>query len=132
LIALSVFFFKVPITGSFLTFVIAAFIYVVIATSMGFLISTFMHSQIAAIFGTAILTILPASQFSGILDPVSSLEGLGAMIGHVYPVTHFLTISRGIFSKGLSFNDLHGAFISLLFTVPVLLGLCLLCIKKQE
>lgn len=132
LVALSVFFFKVPITGSFLTFVIAAFMYVVIATSMGFLISTFMHSQIAAIFGTAILTILPASQFSGILEPVSSLEGLGAMIGHVYPVTHFLIISRGIFSKGLSFNDLHHSFIALLFTVPVILGLCLLIIKKQE
>lgn len=132
LVALSVFFFKVPITGSFLTFVLAAFIYVVIATSMGFLISTFMHSQIAAIFGTAILTILPATQFSGILEPVSSLEGLGAFIGRIYPVTHFLTISRGIFSKGLGFNELHHAFFSLLLAVPVLMILCLLFIKKQE
>ncbi|PWY56695.1 multidrug ABC transporter ATP-binding protein [Legionella qingyii] len=132
LVALSVFFFKVPISGSFLTFLMAAFIYVVIATSMGFLISTFMHSQIAAIFGTAILTILPATQFSGILEPVSSLEGLGALIGQIYPVTYFLNISRGIFSKGLGFNELHGALFSLLLAVPILMALCLCFIKKQE
>nr|HAT8713391.1 ribosome-associated ATPase/putative transporter RbbA [Legionella jordanis] len=132
LVTLSIFFFKVPITGSFLTLFIAAFIYVVIATSMGFLISTFMHSQIAAIFGTAILTILPATQFSGMLEPVSSLEGIGAIIGRIYPVTHFLDISRGVFSKGLGFSDLYRPFFSLLFTVPILLGLCLVFIKKQE
>lgn len=109
---------------------LAAFIYVVIATSMGFLISTFMHSQIAAIFGTAILTILPATQFSGILEPVSSLEGLGAFIGRIYPVTHFLTISRGIFSKGLGFNELHHAFFSII-TCGACLNDSLLVIHKE-
>lgn len=43
---------------------------------MGLLISTFMKSQIAAIFGTAIITLIPATQFSGMIDPVASLEGL--------------------------------------------------------
>lgn len=42
---------------------------------MGLLISTFMKSQIAAIFGTAIITLIPATQFSGMIDPVASLEG---------------------------------------------------------
>ncbi len=45
---------------------------------MGLLISTFLRSQIAAIFGTAVLTLLPATLFSGMIDPVSSLEGGGA------------------------------------------------------
>ncbi|MBU5881504.1 hypothetical protein, partial [Vibrio cholerae] len=47
----------------------------IIATGMGLLISTFMKSQIAAIFGTAIITLIPATQFSGMIDPVASLEG---------------------------------------------------------
>lgn len=132
LVALSVFLFKIPITGSFLNLTAAAFLYVVIATSMGFMISTFMRSQIAAIFGTSILTVLPATQFSGIIEPVSSLEGWGAFIGKLYPVTHFLTISRGAFSKALGFGDLQVSFFSLLLAVPVLLGLCLILLKKQE
>ncbi|ODT68713.1 MAG: hypothetical protein ABS69_16550 [Nitrosomonadales bacterium SCN 54-20] len=91
-----------------------------------------MRSQIAAIFGTSIITILPAAQFSGMIDPVSSLEGAGALIGHIYPTTHFLTISCGVFSKALGFADLQIPFLALLITVPLLLGLCILFLKKQE
>lgn len=72
--------------------------------------SSFMSSQTAAIFGTAIATLIPASQYSGFIDPLSSLEGIGAAIGHVYPMTYFLTISRGTFSKALGFADLQTAF----------------------
>ena len=51
-------------------------------------------------------TILPAVQFSGLINPVSSLEGAGAVIGSIYPATWFVTICRGVFSKGLGFADL--------------------------
>jgi ribosome-dependent ATPase len=124
--------FGVPLTGSFVTLVAGALLYVMTSTAMGLLFSSFMRSQIAAIFATAILTILPATQFSGMTDPVSSLEGLGAAIGRVYPMTHFLTISRGTFSKGLHFGDLHAAFLPLLIAVPVLVGLTAALLKKQE
>ena len=69
-----------------------------------------MRSQIAAIFGTTIGTMIPAMQFSGMIDPVSSLQGVGRRgSAQVYPMTHFLTIARGTFSKALGFADLHGA-----------------------
>jgi ribosome-dependent ATPase len=70
LCALSVFVFGVAHKGSFLTLTLAALLYVTIATGLGLLISTFMKSQIAAIFGTAIITLIPATQFSGMIDPV--------------------------------------------------------------
>ncbi|HBT5297936.1 TPA: ribosome-associated ATPase/putative transporter RbbA, partial [Klebsiella pneumoniae] len=73
LCALSVFVFGVAHKGSFLTLTLAALLYVTIATGLGLLISTFMKSQIAAIFGTAIITLIPATQFSGMIDPVASL-----------------------------------------------------------
>ncbi|STV40415.1 multidrug ABC transporter permease [Klebsiella pneumoniae] len=81
LCALSVFVFGVAHKGSFLTLTLAALLYVTIATGLGLLISTFMKSQIAAIFGTAIITLIPATQFSGMIDPVASLEGPGAGLG---------------------------------------------------
>lgn len=132
LAVLAVTIFGVPLTGSFVTLTMGTLLYVVCATAMGLLISTFMRSQIAAIFGTALFTILPAIEFAGIIDPVSSLEGAGAVIGRFYPTTHFLTISRGVFSKGLDFADLYRSFIPLMTTIPVLIGLSAALLKKQE
>ncbi|HGU5359500.1 TPA: ribosome-associated ATPase/putative transporter RbbA [Klebsiella pneumoniae] len=132
LCALSVFVFGVAHKGSFLTLTLAALLYVTIATGLGLLISTFMKSQIAAIFGTAIITLIPATQFSGMIDPVASLEGPGRWIGQIYPTSHFLAIARGTFSKALNISDLWGSFIPLLIAVPLVLGLSVLLLKKQE
>lgn len=128
---LSVFVFGVSHKGSFLTLSLAALLYVTIATGLGLLISTFMKSQIAAIFGTAIITLIPATQFAGMIDPVASLEGPGRWIGQIYPTSHFLTIARGTFSKALNLGD-WGSFIPLLIAVPLVLGLSVLLLKKQE
>lgn len=132
LCALSVVVFGVAHKGSFLTLTLAALLYVTIATGLGLLISTFMKSQIAAIFGTAIITLIPATQFSGMIDPVASLEGPGRWIGQIYPTSHFLTIARGTFSKALSLTDLWASFIPLLIAIPLVLGLSVWLLKKQE
>jgi ribosome-dependent ATPase len=127
----AVFAFGVPFTGSLPAFVSAALLYVVASTAVGLLISTFMSSQIAAIFGTAVLTIVPAVQFSGMIDPVSSLEGAGAVIGQIYPTAHFMTIARATFSKALGFSDLYASFAALALAGPVLLSLSVALLKKQ-
>ncbi|HCB3587646.1 ribosome-associated ATPase/putative transporter RbbA [Citrobacter koseri] len=132
LCALSVFVFGVPHKGSFLTLTLAALLYVTIATGMGLLISTFMKSQIAAIFGTSIITLIPATQFSGMIDPVASLEGPGRWIGEIYPTSHFLTIARGTFSKALDLMDLWPLFVPLAIAIPLVIGLSVLLLKKQE
>jgi ribosome-dependent ATPase len=64
------------------------------------------RSQIAAMFFAMLGTMIPATQFSGLTDPVSSLEGAGRWIGEIYPATHMFTISRGVFSKALGLHDL--------------------------
>ncbi|MGE3296343.1 MAG: ribosome-associated ATPase/putative transporter RbbA [Porticoccaceae bacterium] len=129
---LAVTLFRVPMTGSLPTLTFAALLYVIASTTLGLVISTFMRSQIAAIFGTAVLTILPAVEFSGMIDPVSSLEGIGRAIGRIYPATYFLTITRGTFSKGLHFADLYQALVPLALAIPLLLGLGALLTRKQE
>ncbi len=132
LLLMAVALFRVPMTGSVPALAAAALIYVSASTALGLVFSTFMRSQIAAIFATTILTMLPAAQFSGMIDPVSSLEGLGRLIGEIYPTTHVLTIARGTFSKALGFGDLAASFVPLLLAVPVLLGLAVLLLRKQE
>lgn len=131
LAGLSILGFGVPFSGSFLALAAAALLYVVAATALGLVISAFISSQIAAIFGTALITLIPAVQFSGMTDPVSSLEGVGALIGQIYPTSHFMTIARGTFSKALGFGDLVGSFLPLALAGPVLIGLAALLLRKQ-
>ncbi len=131
LAGMAIFVFQVPVTGGFAALTLAALLYVVIATGFGLVLSSFLKSQIAAIFGTAILTMIPATQFSGIIDPVSSLQGAGAVIGHIYPTTYLVTISRGTFSKALDFADLWPSFLPLALAIPVLFGLGAILLRKQ-
>jgi ribosome-dependent ATPase len=124
--------FGVPITGSFVALTLAALLFSLSSTAMGLLASTVTRSQIAAMFFAMIGTILPAVQFAGLINPVSSLEGAGRLIGQVYPATYMFSISRGVFSKALNFSDLQGAFWPLAVAVPVLLGAAIVLLKKQE
>ena len=124
--------FGVPVKGSLFTLTLAALVFIICSTGFGLLASTFTNSQIAALFVTMIGTIIPCVQFAGLLNPVSSLEGMGALIGQVYPATHFLTISRGVFSKALAVGDLGSSFWPLVLAAPVILGLSVLLLKKQE
>lgn len=129
---LAVTLFDVPMKGSVAALFTGALLYVISATAMGLVMSSFMKSQVAAVFGTAIATLIPAMQYSGFLNPVSSLQGYEAFIGHIYPTSHFLTISRGTFAKALVFGDLPSSFVPLLLAIPVLIGLCTVLLKKQE
>jgi ribosome-dependent ATPase len=124
--------FGVPVKGSFAALAAGALLFVMFSTGFGLFSSTFTRSQIAALFLTIIATIIPAVQFSGLLNPVSSLVGVGAFIGRIYPATYFLNITRGVFNKALGFSGLHAAFWPLLLAAPVVVGLAILLLKKQE
>lgn len=124
--------FGVPVKGSFATLALATLIFVVGSTAMGLLASTVTKSQIAAIFVTLIGTLIPYVQFAGLLNPVSSLQGAGAVIGRLFPATHFVTISRGVFNKALDVSGLAASFWPLLAAVPVILGLAIVLLRKQE
>ena len=124
--------FNVPVKGSFLTLLLATLIYVGFSTGFGLFSSTFTRSQIAAMFFAMVGSMLPAIQFAGMINPVSTLEGAGRMIGEIYPATHYITVSRGVFNKALGIADLHTALIPMLLAALFILGLSIAMLKKQE
>jgi ribosome-dependent ATPase len=87
---------------------------------------------VAALFATSVFTLIPATSFCGLTDPVSSLEGFGRLVGELYPTSYYITISRGTFSKALDFAGLYKSFLPLLIAIPVLTGLSMASLKKQE
>jgi ribosome-dependent ATPase len=132
MLLLALFVFKVPLKGSFPTLLAGVLIYVTTMTGYGMLISAFTKTQIAALFGTAILTVLPATQFAGMMTPVSSLAGAAQIIGRGFPMTYYVPISVGTFTKGLGFADLSEDLLALAIFVPIMTLLSVLLLRKQE
>ncbi|MFH1806419.1 MAG: ribosome-associated ATPase/putative transporter RbbA [Pseudomonadota bacterium] len=132
LVLLALLVFGVTVKGSFWALLAGAFLYVIATTGVGLLISSFVKTQIAALFGTAILTIVPSVLFSGMMQPVSSLSGGAAFIGTIFPTSHFLTISVGTFTKALGFSSLIPEFLALAVFLPVLTIASVLFLGKQE
>ena len=124
--------FGVPLKGSFLALLLGVVLYVTSTTGLGMLISAFASTQIAALFGTIILTFVIGTQFSGMLTPVSALQGAPAIMGRGFPMTYFLRISIGTFAKGLGFRDLGASLLAVAVFIPVLTILSLLLLRKQE
>ena len=132
LTALALFLFRVPLKGGFLPLAFGAILYVWATTGLGLFMSSFAKTQIAAIFGTAIATTMPATQFSGMMTPVASLTGAAALMGKLFPTTYFIKISVGSFTKALGFIDLIPNYVALAAFIPALTVLSLLFLKKQE
>ena len=129
---MALFVFQVPLKGSFLVLLLGALIYVTTTTAYGMVISAFARTQIAALFGTAIMTVLPASQFAGMMTPVSSLSPTAQIMGRAFPMTYFVPISVGTFTKGLGFADLGSSLVELAAFIPVLTLISFLLLRKQE
>ena len=124
--------FGIPLKGSVTALVVAALLFCVCSTGIGLLASTFTRSQIGAIFFTMIGTMVPAIQYAGLINPVTALQGAGRAVGEAYPVSHMLTISRGVFGKALGFAGLSPDFLALLAAIPVILGLAIAALPRQE
>ena len=98
--------FHVPVKGSFGALALGALLYVFSTCGFGQLISTFTRTQVAAVFATTVIAVIPTVNFSGLLVPVSSLTGQGRLIGLMFPMAWFQPISVGTFTKGLTYSDL--------------------------
>lgn len=124
--------FGVPLKGSGPMLTLCALLYVAATTAIGLVVATFTRSQVAAVFATAILTMLPTTQFSGLLQPVSTLEGNARIVGTLWPTTYFMHASVGAFTKGLDARLLAPDALALAAFVPMLLLTAMLLLRRQE
>jgi ribosome-dependent ATPase len=132
LLLMAVFIFRVPVKGPFLVLLAGTLVYVVATTGFGVLISSFTRTQVAAVFATAILSIVPAVNFSGMLAPVSSLSGGARIIGLSFPSSWYQQISVGVFAKALGIADLWRDIAAIAIIALVFLALSLALLRKQE
>ena len=132
LLLLSVFVFGVPVKGSLAALTLGTLLYVGAATGFGQLVSTFTKTQVAAVFATVVISLIPAANFSGVLVPVSSLTGAARLAGLGFPSSWYELVSVGAFTKGLGFQDLWP---NLLVLAAFFVGFgiaAMLILRKQE
>jgi len=132
LLALAVWLFRVPVKGSLAALVLGAVIYVISSTAFGLMVSNFVRTQIAAIFATAIVTSVPAIQYSGYLLPVSSMSADAQAIGRAFASTYFLHLSLGTFTKALGFASLVPDLAALAVITVAVTALARAALPAQE
>ncbi|MCX5512626.1 multidrug ABC transporter ATP-binding protein [Kaistia algarum] len=131
LVLVARFLFDVPVKGSFAMLAAATLAYVLATTGFGLFVSSFVRSQVAAIFATAIIAIIPAVNFSGLLVPVSSLSGSGRLIGLAFPAAWYQPISVGAFAKGLGLAELWPNLLVLVGFGLFFIGASVVALRKQ-
>ena len=132
LTALVVLVLGVPLRGDPLVLLWASLVYAVAATGFGMLVSMMSTTQVTAVFACTVLSVMPTLQFSGMMTPVSSLEGPARVLGSLWPTTWYMAISVGAYTKGLGLADLSGALMRLAMFGPLFTGLAILALRKQE
>jgi ribosome-dependent ATPase len=124
--------FGVQLKGSASALAAGALLYLFATTGIGLLISTVTRSQIGALLGGVVVTIIPAVQFSGQIRPVSSMTGGASIMGRGFPTTYFREISVGTFTKALDLMDLWINHLALALFALALFAAALLLTSKQE
>lgn len=132
LFLMAIFLFGVPLKGPFATLLLGTIVYVVSTTGFGQLISSVTKTQVAAVFATAILSIVPAVNFSGLFAPVSSLSGTAKVLGLSFPSAWYQPITVGVFTKALGFAQMWPNVVAIVVIALAYLLLSLVLLRKQE
>jgi ABC-2 type transport system permease protein len=119
-IGLTMFQFGVPMRGSFVALLLAAFVYILTALSLGLLISTVSKTQQEA-FMLLILVLLPAVMLSGFMSPIESMPKFFQWLTIVNPIRYFLEIVRGVFLKGIGVSQLWPQYLILTFMATAIM-----------
>jgi ribosome-dependent ATPase len=75
---------------------------------------------------------MPTIQFSGLLQPVSTLEGRARLIGSIWPTTYYMHSSVGAYTKGLRAGLMMPDLIFLACCIPILWIVSMMGLRKQE
>ena len=93
--------YQVPFEGSFLLFMVEAFLFIFTALALGLLISTLSNNQQTAMMIALAGLLLPTILLSGFIFPISSMPEILQWISIAIPARWFLEIVRGIMLKGV-------------------------------
>ena len=104
-LVLGVFWFGVPFQGDWWLFAWLCLLFIVSALGLGLLISAVAQTQQQAQQMTSVLLML-GTLLTGFLYPREPMPPVALAVGNMLPLTYFMRIVRGIFTKGVGLTFL--------------------------
>lgn len=123
LFSLVVWLFEIPFKGSFGTYLLGSFLYVICTTGIGLVISVLVETQIAAMMISIIVTLLPSVSYSGLLFPVNSFNTFSKVIAYMLPTMYYREIIDATFLKGEGLKFVWQNLLMLVVYIIVLFGI---------
>ena len=100
-VAVAVFWFEVPLRGSFWLLFGMSVIYLLTTLGLGLFISTISHTQQQAMMTSTFFFLIPMMYLSGFVFPIENMPDVIQQVTYLIPLRYFLVIVRGIFLKGI-------------------------------
>jgi ABC-2 type transport system permease protein len=130
-VATAVYGFSVPFRGSLWLYLAFSVLFLFATMSISLLLSVFTQSQQVAIIGSMIIFLFSGFFMSGLLIPFAVMGPVLKMEALMFPTTHFVIISRGVFLKGTGLAQLWGYVAALAVVGLIFLSLTALMFKKK-
>jgi ABC-2 type transport system permease protein len=113
------FWFEVPLRGSFWILALLTAPFIVCCLGLGLLVSTLSRTQQQAMMISTFVFMMPQIYLSGFVFPIQNMPALFQWISCAIPLRYYITILRGVFLKGAGLEVLW-------FEGLVLVGLAIL------
>ena len=127
----AVYWFEIPMRGSFLLLFFSSMIYLLSTLGLGLFVSTISHTQQQASMTTVFFFLTPMIYLSGFIFPIENMPQWIQYVTYAIPLRYFLVIVRGIFLKGVGVDVLWPQIAALLTCGLVLIALATLRSSKR-
>lgn len=123
-------FFKIPFAGSIVLFLFSILISLLSIVGVGLCISSICKTQQQAILGVITFQ-MPAILLSGFISPVEDMPVFLQYFTYINPIRFFMVLTRGIFLKGMGFEDILMNIIPLIIIAIMTLSLAGWTFKRK-
>ncbi len=100
-VAVAVFWFQIPLRGSFALLFAMSMVYLLSTLGLGLFVSTISNTQQQAMMTAAFFVVMPMIYLSGFVFPIENMPAVIQPITYLIPLRYYLVIVRGIFLKGV-------------------------------
>jgi ABC-2 type transport system permease protein len=121
--------FAIPFTGSMSLLLTAVLVFVLALVLLGYTISTIARTQMQALQLTFFF-FLPSILLSGFMFPYRGMPGWAQIFGEIFPLTHFLRITRAVMLKGAELPAVAGEITWLVAFVALFAGVALVRFRR--
>jgi len=98
--------YRVPFHGDPFVLAVLVLCYYAASFGMGLVVAGLVRSQQTAMMIMILIFFVPSFFLAGLTEPVDASSGASYVVSQLLPATHFITICRGVFLKGLGLGEL--------------------------